>query len=326
MVILKVRDTVPKNKDTLYTIYLLRNKISGMLYVGQTKYQNPRDRMGPSGDAYKNSPRIYAAIKEFGCDNFEYSIVATACGTKAADELETFYMHRHDTKNPDKGYNLKNGGNHGLHSEETKKQISETQLEKCATMTEEEKKAKAAPIMGWWEGKERGPHTEEWKQENGARTKERHATVGHPMEGRHQSEEAKNAIGRKNEGRKRDPAKVKERAKKAERNQDIEKDVVAMKKEGKTAKEICAAFGIYTSTLYRILHRNNVKIMGLSEEERANKSKDQKAQWENKLNYDEAGIIAAYNNGDTFTAIYKKFNAHNGITHSILKKHNIPKR
>jgi predicted GIY-YIG superfamily endonuclease len=60
------------DKNITYIIYLLTNKINGMFYVGQTKQEKLEKRAGKKGEAYANSPKIYAAIQEFGIENFEY--------------------------------------------------------------------------------------------------------------------------------------------------------------------------------------------------------------------------------------------------------------
>lgn len=206
----------------------------------------------------------------------------------AANDLETEYMRKYNSKDPSVGYNIKDGGSHGSHHEETKKQISETQIKKYAAMTQEQRDQKAAPISGWWEGKEREPHTEEWKQKNSEMMKEWHSNNEHPRLGDHHTEEAKSAMSKKMTGRKRTPEAIAKVVQKLQRNQDKEESVIKLYKDGIIIGDMETKLDLNRSAIYRILKRNNIdttkrgnkgKRKKLSPETKAKQSQSAKERW-----------------------------------------------
>lgn len=109
-----------------YVIYIHRNKINNKVYVGQTGQQvNQRWR---NGKGYANNSLFYRAIEKYGWDNFDHDIVFTGLDKEQANRLEVEMISLFDSNNPDKGYNLTEGGQgtNGYHlTEEHKKHISE---------------------------------------------------------------------------------------------------------------------------------------------------------------------------------------------------------
>ena len=99
---------------------------SGKRYIGQTR-NDPTVRWG-NGRGYDRCPYFNRAIKKYGWDNIEHSILMV-CGTKQmADLLETRLIARFDTTNPAKGYNAALGGTGPVGvkwTDEHKKQHSE---------------------------------------------------------------------------------------------------------------------------------------------------------------------------------------------------------
>lgn len=97
----------------IYTIYLHRNKINGKVYVGRTK-QQPKERW-KNGHGYKTCTYFYHAIEKYGWDNFEHLILEQKEMTlEEASLLEKAYIEKYDSCNPDKGYNIKEGGGHDI--------------------------------------------------------------------------------------------------------------------------------------------------------------------------------------------------------------------
>lgn len=261
-------------------IYLLTNKKNGKVYVGQT-WNELKNRMGKTGEGYSNSPYLYHAIKYYGPEHFEYSLLDEADNQTDADRLEDEYIVKYNSRDLSIGYNLKQGGSHGKHSEETKKKISESLLAK-EWSTEAIEARKAGGRAGG--GIKKPPHTEEWKQENSIRTKEWHANNEHPMLGKNHTDEVKtkisssikdiwdntpevmaNTIVARKEGKSGKPRMTSER----------ETAIIAAYKEGKTIAEIETQFTTGRSSIYRVLKRNNI-------EKTANYSK-----WEGKTHSDE---------------------------------------
>jgi group I intron endonuclease len=104
------------------TIYLITNVINNKIYVGQT-WQS-LDKRWLSGHGYRESTYFNSAIQKYGADSFKYEILALCSNQDNANYLEDYYMELYNSRDKNIGYNLKEGGSHGKHSEETKQKIS----------------------------------------------------------------------------------------------------------------------------------------------------------------------------------------------------------
>ena len=49
-----------------YIIYMHKNKINNMVYIGQTCQNPPSRRWGANGGGYINSDKFYKAIQKYG--------------------------------------------------------------------------------------------------------------------------------------------------------------------------------------------------------------------------------------------------------------------
>lgn len=81
-------------------IYMIRHRESGMTYIGQTK--NTLERRWAQ-HRWSNSSLLSAAVREFGRDAFDVSVLATAPLLKL-NELERAFIAEHDCIHP-KGLN-----------------------------------------------------------------------------------------------------------------------------------------------------------------------------------------------------------------------------
>ena len=108
-------------------VYIYTNTINGKVYIGQTN-RLLSQRAGKNGISYQSCPHFYAAIKKYGWDNFKSRILKENLSDKEADYWERYYIKEYDARNPEKGYNILDGGK-GL-SEETKKERSQRFKEK----------------------------------------------------------------------------------------------------------------------------------------------------------------------------------------------------
>lgn len=94
-------------------IYLITNKINGKIYVGQC-LGLARDRWcRHKYDARLNRypSRIGNAIRKYGDNAFDVSILVNNVASKELlDYLEQYFIVMYDTRNPDIGYNLTDGG------------------------------------------------------------------------------------------------------------------------------------------------------------------------------------------------------------------------
>ena len=131
-----------------YKIYAHINKINGKIYIGQTCRKNVNQRWR-NGKGYINNIAFYRAIKKYGWDNFEHKILFDGLSKEEADAKETELIALYDSKNPEHGYNLTDGGqgtNGYQMPEERKRQISESQ--KGRLLTDEWKQHISEAVRG----------------------------------------------------------------------------------------------------------------------------------------------------------------------------------
>lgn len=109
------------NKRNIYRIYRLIFP-NGKMYIGQTK-QSLGSRWN-NGNRYSYNTNLYADICRYGWNNIRKELISYASNSIEADELEVYFIEKFNTMNPDNGYNLNNGGRHGLDSEDVRKKKS----------------------------------------------------------------------------------------------------------------------------------------------------------------------------------------------------------
>ena len=124
-----------------YCVYMHTNKINGKKYVGQTC--NSTTNRWHRGKGYKKCTYFWNAIQKYGWDNFEHEIIASNLTKEEADNFEKLLIRKLDLTNKEKGYNLRSGGSHGEHSEETKQKLREASLSKTVSKETREKISKA---------------------------------------------------------------------------------------------------------------------------------------------------------------------------------------
>lgn len=100
-------------------IYLIRNRINGKGYIGQTILDFDTRW---SGHLY-GKQAIDHAIRKYGADSFEHCILAMAETLDQLNTLEEYYIKEQNTLAPN-GYNLLPGGRNHQHSPETIAKIS----------------------------------------------------------------------------------------------------------------------------------------------------------------------------------------------------------
>ena len=123
----------------LCSIYIIENIITRKVYVGQT-WNTIANRFIEHCYDGSHCKYLRNAIKKYGKQLFSYKLL-TVCGTQdAADFWEQYFIDRYNSTNRKFGYNLKSGGSHGKHSEETKATINKDRI-----------------------GKKRAPFSEKWK-------------------------------------------------------------------------------------------------------------------------------------------------------------------
>lgn len=124
-------------------IYKWTHKESGKCYIGQS-IQKPNQRRLEHIHSSRHTNRTYHfsnAIKKYGVDAFDWEVLEYADSLDELNELEEKYIEKYDSINS--GYNIREGGNNKLHSEESKKRMSEAQKAAHA------RRRKAGTEGGW---------------------------------------------------------------------------------------------------------------------------------------------------------------------------------
>lgn len=83
-------------------IYLIKNKINGRIYIGQTQYFPERFQQHKAG--YNKSTHIARAIKKHGVDNFDWYCLEE-CDISLLNEREQFYLDLFNSYDKKIGYN-----------------------------------------------------------------------------------------------------------------------------------------------------------------------------------------------------------------------------
>ncbi len=166
----------------MHYLYKITDALNNKVYIGQSNKEIERWRQHKYYSRLENPVQyISRAIKKYGVKNFIYEVIAMCQLQEDANWTETELIKQYDSQNKDKGYNIAPGGDHvwnaGLpaveqpmygkhHTEESKAQISKSNM-----------------------GKIMPPHTEEWKN-----------NMSEIMTGRILTKEWKDKIGKSRTG------------------------------------------------------------------------------------------------------------------------------
>ena len=145
-------------------------------------------------------PKFARAIIKYGWDNFDHLLLPDFYTTREElDAAEIATISKYDSL--DNGYNIRGGGSHGKHSEETKRKMSEAQKGKKLS---EETKRKLSEIR-------KGKLSEETKKKmsearKGRVSEETKRKISESLKGHQTSEEARKKM---REAAKRKPSRNK---------------------------------------------------------------------------------------------------------------------
>lgn len=89
-------------------IYLVTNKVTGKVYVGQT-IMSLAARWKGHCNAGKSS-RLWLSIQTHGRENFTVEQIDAALDKRELDDLERFYIAVYEATNKETGYNFERGG------------------------------------------------------------------------------------------------------------------------------------------------------------------------------------------------------------------------
>lgn len=175
-------------------IYLVTNKITGEMYVGQT-IRTLKQRW--LSHCRKNSEcrKLSRSIKKYGKEQFYTDQIDYARTINELNWKEIYWIEKLNTLSPN-GYNLKTGGLNSIFSEESRRKISEAG--KGRVFSEETRRKRS--ILGFGR-----THSEETKKKislakKGKKLSEEHKAKINPT-GRKHSDETKRKISESNKGK-----------------------------------------------------------------------------------------------------------------------------
>lgn len=95
----------------MHHLYRITNLLNNKVYIGQSDNANRRWAYHKN-QATKEKPVQYInrAMRKYGVDNFCFEVIAFCRTQKDADETEVLLIQQYDSRNKDKGYNIKPGG------------------------------------------------------------------------------------------------------------------------------------------------------------------------------------------------------------------------
>lgn len=174
---------------------------SNKAYIGITSQSVESRWQDGKGYLYKTpygeykQPAIANAINKYGWDNFTHIVWADNLSKNQACLLESLLIDLFDTRNPNFGYNIQQGGSVGavglVMSEESKRRLSEAKKgrpspRKGAVLSNESKeKISQARKKNWEDKAYRQNQIEQHKWQTGE---------NHPMYGKHHTEDTKEKI------------------------------------------------------------------------------------------------------------------------------------
>jgi group I intron endonuclease len=111
-------------------VYTLTNTVSEKQYVGQTTTQRFKRRLREHRSMCDHSNRyLYNAIKKYGWNVFDVSIIDTAQSPIELSEKEIYWIKDLNTVSPN-GYNLTTGGERGSYSPDSRALMSRLAIER----------------------------------------------------------------------------------------------------------------------------------------------------------------------------------------------------
>lgn len=116
-------------KEEYGIIYLIRNKVNGKVYVGQT-IQGFKGRYRTELYKATHNEHLKKSIKKYGMENFEIiERFDVAYSKDELDLLEKKYIKEFNSTDSKFGYNKTHGGSGGLHTEESKARMKKQKTE-----------------------------------------------------------------------------------------------------------------------------------------------------------------------------------------------------
>lgn len=112
-------------------IYCATNKFNNKKYIGQTNRsveERKKEHIYGAMNFRAGCSLFYRALRKYGEEGFEWSILAEPTTREEANRLESYYIEYYNATNKAKGYNLKGGGYAPFLTEEVKSKIGKAQI------------------------------------------------------------------------------------------------------------------------------------------------------------------------------------------------------
>ncbi len=107
-------------------IYKITNLINGKIYIGKT-YRDVNVRWMEHCKKTSHCSLLTRAIQKYKKENFKIEVIFETKNAYLLNRKEVYFIKLYNTINPEKGYNLRTGGEGGKHTSEYKKRMSEKQ-------------------------------------------------------------------------------------------------------------------------------------------------------------------------------------------------------
>jgi len=119
------------------------------IYVGQTTQKFEARKSSHIYQSKKPEYYFHRALAKYGAHLFIWKI-EKECETKEElNQAEEFYMNYYNSRDPECGFNIKEAGSRGKHTEETKKKISAIKIgKKMSPLSEQHKKKISERTIG----------------------------------------------------------------------------------------------------------------------------------------------------------------------------------
>jgi group I intron endonuclease len=105
-------------------IYCATNKLNNKKYIGQTTKTLEKRIQEHLSHLKSRTQRFYSAIKHYGINNFNWTIIEYATTKSDLDEKEKMWIKVSQSMNSEYGYNMCEGGSFGIINEEARRKIS----------------------------------------------------------------------------------------------------------------------------------------------------------------------------------------------------------
>ena len=107
-------------------VYCAQNIVNDKFYIGQTVQTLEKRRKNHESTVLNKKHYFHNALQKYGFNKFNWSILYYAQDKESLNAAEIYWIKNLNSRNKEKGYNLRSGGANGKHLEESKKKISKS--------------------------------------------------------------------------------------------------------------------------------------------------------------------------------------------------------